>query len=37
MDFVARYRAVADLPAPDVGPIASLTSFAGIDRLMAPC
>jgi signal transduction histidine kinase len=36
MDFVGRYRAVADLPAPQVGPVHLRDFIRGIDRLMTP-
>jgi nitrogen fixation/metabolism regulation signal transduction histidine kinase len=36
MDFVARYRAVAELPAPQTQRVRMDEFFRGIDRLLAP-
>jgi two-component system, NtrC family, nitrogen regulation sensor histidine kinase NtrY len=36
MDFVGRYRAVADLPSPQVAPVGLREFMRGIDRLMTP-
>jgi nitrogen fixation/metabolism regulation signal transduction histidine kinase len=36
MSFVERYRAVAELPAPDLQPVDLERLFAGVDRLMSP-
>jgi hypothetical protein len=36
MSFVERYRAVAELPEPDLHPVDLEQLFAGVDRLMSP-